>query len=151
MYVSTLTLLSLAKKWIELLGEKKGRGNMKFSLSNPDSMVMGSERRFSNQPNLGGKCNYDTIGMMHWKIVLSGKQMPNLYMHMNTWVRMAYHRLHAKMTKYFRPLDCGFELKDFFHTFKTCSKEEKGDFFQMEVNGLLQRMYIIVGNKFFPC
>jgi hypothetical protein len=107
-------------------------------------MVMGSERRFSNQPNLGGKCNYDTIGMMHWKIVLSGKQMPNLYMHMNTWVRMAYHRLHAKMTKYFRPLDCGFELKD-FHTFKTCSKKERGllpngklmDFFKVEINFFL--------------
>lgn len=104
---------------------------MKFSLCNPDSMVMGSERRFSNQPNLGGKCNYDTIGMMHWKIVLSGKQMPNLYMHMNTWVRMAYHhRLHAKMTKYFRPLDCGFELLKTFVLLKLVPKKN-GDFFQI--------------------
>jgi hypothetical protein len=89
-------------------------------------MVMGSERRFSNQPNLGGKCNYDTIGMMYWKIVLSGKQMPNLYMHMNTWVGMAYHHhLHATMTKYFRPLDCGFELKDFC-TFVNLFQKRKG-------------------------
>jgi hypothetical protein len=132
MYVSTLTLLSLAKKWIELLGEKKGRGNMKFSLSNPDSMVMGSERRFSNQPNLGGKCNYDTIGMMHWKIVLSGKQMPNLYMHMNTWVRMAYHRLHAKMTQILQTnWIVDLSLKTFSYILNLFQRR-KGDFFQMD-------------------
>lgn len=140
-YLSTLTLY-LAKKWIELLGEKKRRGNMKFSLCNSDSMVMGSERRFSNRPNLGGKCNYDTIGMMYWKIVLSGKQMPNLYMHMNTWVRMAYHIIACMPKKWpntssFRPLDCGFELKRLWYFWNLVQKR-KGTSSKWEVNGLLQ-------------